>query len=49
MALTRNVLLTAAAVVLFVVAFLIALGAVDGNADALGYAGLACFAGAHLP
>lgn len=44
----RSPLLIVVAVVLFVIAFLIAVGAVDGNAAAFGYAGLASFAGAHL-
>jgi hypothetical protein len=49
MAITRSVLLIAVAVICFIVAFLIVVGAVDGNDAAWGYGGLAAFAGAHLP
>jgi hypothetical protein len=49
MAIQRSPILILLAVALFVVGFLIAVGAIDGNAAAFGYAGLASFAAAHLP
>ena len=45
----RSPLLILVAVALFIVAFLISVGAIDGNAAAFGYGGLASFAAAHLP
>lgn len=49
MALSRNALLVLVAVLLFIVAFLIAVGAIAGNGGAFIAAGLACFAGSFLP
>lgn len=49
MAISRNALLILVAVVLFVIAFLIAVGAIAGNAAAFGFAGLALFAASFLP
>lgn len=49
MALTRNTLFLVIAVILFVIAFLIAVGAVAGNGGAFVAAGLACFAASFLP
>ena len=46
---TRHNLLIVAATVLFVVGFLLSVGAIDGNPDAFLFGGLACFAGGHLP
>jgi hypothetical protein len=46
---TRSTLLIAAAVACFIVAFLIAVGAVTGNDAAWGFGGLALFAGSFWP
>jgi hypothetical protein len=49
MAITRNLILVAVAVICFVIGFLIAVGAVNGNDGAWLFGGLASFAAAHLP
>lgn len=45
----RSPLLILFAVVLFIIGFLIDVGAIDGNSGAFLFAGLASFAGGHLP
>lgn len=49
MTLTRQVLFVVAAVVCFIVAFLIAINSITGNEDAFAWAGLGFFAAGHLP
>jgi hypothetical protein len=49
MTFTRSSLFIVAAVVLFVIAFLIAIAAIAGNGAAFIAAGLACFAASFLP
>jgi hypothetical protein len=48
-AITRSLILIAVAVVCFLIGFLIAVGAVNGNDGAWLFGGLASFAAAHLP
>lgn len=50
MVINRNVMFIVAAIILFVIAFLLSAGALSGgSASTWGFAGLACFAAGHLP